>query len=88
MKTLKFYNGVEIPAEGYGVFQIPDNAECERCVSDALETGYRLIDTAASYFNEEAVGNAIAMKKHLKPLTHLLKSWGLTISISTLSISL
>lgn len=60
MNTLRFYNGVEIPAEGYGVFQIPDHAECERCVSDALETGYRLIDTAASYFNEEAVGNAIA----------------------------
>ena len=59
MNTLKFYNGVEIPAEGYGVFQIPDNAECERCVTDALETGYRLIDTAASYFNEEAVGSAI-----------------------------
>ncbi len=47
-----------MPILGFGVFQIPDAAECERCVLDALQTGYRLIDTAASYLNEEAVGNA------------------------------
>lgn len=52
-------NGVEMPILGYGVFQIPDPEECERCVLDALETGYRLIDTAAAYLNETAVGNAI-----------------------------
>ncbi|GIK71267.1 MAG: 2,5-diketo-D-gluconic acid reductase [Chloroflexota bacterium] len=52
-------NGVEMPILGYGVFQIPDLAECERCVLDALEVGYRLIDTAASYGNEAAVGAAI-----------------------------
>jgi 2,5-diketo-D-gluconate reductase A len=52
-------NGVEIPIVGFGVFQIADHKECERSVSDAIETGYRLIDTAASYGNEEAVGNAI-----------------------------
>ncbi len=52
-------NGIEMPILGFGVFQIADPAECERCVLDALETGYRLIDTAASYGNEAAVGNAI-----------------------------
>lgn len=52
-------NGVQMPLLGFGVFQIPDAEECERSVSDALRTGYRLIDTAAAYGNEEAVGNAI-----------------------------
>ncbi|MCS7219983.1 MAG: aldo/keto reductase [Anaerolineae bacterium] len=52
-------NGVEMPILGFGVFQITDLAECERCVLDALEVGYRLIDTAAAYGNETAVGNAI-----------------------------
>jgi 2,5-diketo-D-gluconate reductase A len=48
-----------MPILGYGVFQIPDAQECERCVVDAIRTGYRLIDTAASYLNEEAVGRGI-----------------------------
>jgi 2,5-diketo-D-gluconate reductase A len=52
-------NGVEMPMLGFGVFQIPDAEECERSVYDALSTGYRLIDTAAAYGNEEAVGKAI-----------------------------
>lgn len=52
-------NGVKMPILGFGVFQVPDPKECERSVYDAIETGYRLIDTAASYMNEEAVGNAI-----------------------------
>jgi 2,5-diketo-D-gluconate reductase A len=52
-------NGEEMPLLGFGVFQIRDAEECERAVSDALRTGYRLIDTAASYLNEEAVGRAI-----------------------------
>lgn len=52
-------NGVEMPILGFGVFQVTDLAECERCVLDALATGYRLIDTAAAYGNETAVGNAI-----------------------------
>jgi len=57
MEYIKLYNGVEMPALGYGVFLVsPD--ECERCVSDALEVGYRLIDTAQAYQNEEGVGNA------------------------------
>jgi Aldo/keto reductases, related to diketogulonate reductase len=57
--TVTLNNGVEMPILGFGVFQIPDLPECERSVADALQVGYRLIDTAASYGNEEAVGNAI-----------------------------
>jgi 2,5-diketo-D-gluconate reductase A len=57
--TVQLNNGVEMPILGFGVFQVPDPKECERSVYDAIETGYRLIDTAASYMNEEAVGNAI-----------------------------
>jgi 2,5-diketo-D-gluconate reductase A len=52
-------NGIKMPILGFGVFQIPDPAECERCVIDAIATGYRLIDTAASYLNESAVGRGI-----------------------------
>jgi len=52
-------NGVEMPILGFGVFQVTDLAECERSVVDAIHTGYRLIDTAQSYMNENAVGNAI-----------------------------
>jgi diketogulonate reductase-like aldo/keto reductase len=52
-------NGVEMPILGFGVFQVPDPAECERAVRDAIGVGYRLLDTATSYGNEEAVGNAI-----------------------------
>ncbi|MDP2337638.1 MAG: aldo/keto reductase [Bacteroidota bacterium] len=59
MKTVKLNNGVEMPILGFGVFQIADQNECENSVTDAIETGYRLIDTAASYMNETAVGNAI-----------------------------
>lgn len=59
MKTVTLNNGVEMPILGFGVFQVTDLAECERSVSDAIEVGYRLIDTAASYQNEEAVGKAI-----------------------------
>jgi 2,5-diketo-D-gluconate reductase A len=59
MQKVVLNNGVDMPILGFGVFQIPDPVECEKSVSDALETGYRLIDTAASYMNESAVGNAI-----------------------------
>jgi len=59
MQIVKLNNGVEMPILGFGVFQVTDLAECERSVSEAIETGYRLIDTAASYGNEEAVGRAI-----------------------------
>ena len=59
MQTVCLNNGVQMPLEGFGVFQVPDAALCEQAVSDALEAGYRLIDTAAAYMNEEAVGNAI-----------------------------
>ena len=59
METIKLYNGVEMPLLGYGVFRV-DPKECERCVTDALNVGYRLIDTAQAYGNEEGVGSAIA----------------------------
>lgn len=60
MEYVTLRNGVKMPLEGFGVFQVPDAAVCEQAVSDALACGYRLIDTAAAYFNEEAVGAAIA----------------------------
>lgn len=56
-KTIKLNNGVEMPLVGYGVFQVSPE-ECERCVSDAISVGYRSIDTAQAYFNEEGVGRA------------------------------
>lgn len=58
MRTVKLNNGVEMPQIGYGIYQVnPD--ECERCVSDALSVGYRMIDTAQAYHNEEGVGSAV-----------------------------
>ncbi|MEK3862215.1 aldo/keto reductase [Paenibacillus sp. FSL H7-0716] len=59
MQKVILNNGVEMPILGFGVFQIQDEAECEQAVYDAIMSGYRLIDTAASYLNEEAVGRAI-----------------------------
>ena len=58
MEYVQLNNGLKMPILGYGVYQVTKD-ECERCVLDALKTGYRLIDTAQSYFNEEEVGNAI-----------------------------
>lgn len=60
VENVKLDNGVMMPLEGFGVFQIPDLAECERVTIEAIRQGYRLIDTAAAYQNEEAVGAAIA----------------------------
>jgi diketogulonate reductase-like aldo/keto reductase len=57
--TVTLNNGVAMPILGFGVFQVPDPAECERSVRDAIDVGYRLLDTARSYGNEEAVGAAI-----------------------------
>lgn len=59
MKIITLNNGVKMPIVGFGVFQITDPKECEKCVVDAINAGYRLIDTAASYMNEEAVGRGI-----------------------------
>lgn len=59
MKTVRLNNGVKMPMEGFGVFQIPEDS-CEQVVKDAIDLGYRLIDTASSYQNEKAVGRAIA----------------------------
>ncbi|KAB8066411.1 aldo/keto reductase [Janthinobacterium violaceinigrum] len=60
MERVTLNNGIAMPVAGYGVFQIPDPAECERSVIEAIASGYRLIDTAASYLNEAAVGQGIA----------------------------
>ncbi|WP_204229625.1 aldo/keto reductase [Drancourtella sp. An57] len=57
-ETVKLSNGVSMPMEGFGVFQIPEQ-ECEQVIRNAIESGYRLIDTASSYQNEEAVGRAV-----------------------------
>ncbi|MCP2025844.1 diketogulonate reductase-like aldo/keto reductase [Flavobacterium sp. HSC-32F16] len=59
MKSIILNNGIEMPLLGFGVYQIPDADECEKSVLNAIDAGYRLIDTAAAYGNEEAVGNAI-----------------------------
>lgn len=60
MEFVTLNNGVKMPQEGFGVFQVADPAVCEQAVLDAIDTGYRLIDTAAAYMNEEAVGKAVA----------------------------
>lgn len=59
MEYITLNNGIEMPVFGFGVFQVEDPTLCEQCVSEAIATGYRLIDTAAVYLNEEAVGNAV-----------------------------
>ena len=59
MEYVKLNNGVEMPVLGFGVFQVADPAVCEQAVLDAIEVGYRSIDTAQAYGNEAAVGNAI-----------------------------
>ena len=59
MENLKLANGVEMPLEGFGVFQVPNPQECKNAVLEAIKAGYRLIDTAAVYMNEDAVGAAI-----------------------------
>lgn len=59
MEFVTLNNGVKLPLEGFGVFQVPDPAQCEQAVLDAIASGYRLIDTAAAYMNEKAVGEAI-----------------------------
>nr|WP_316640860.1 aldo/keto reductase [uncultured Roseateles sp.] len=59
MQHVTLNNGIQMPIAGFGVFQIPDARDCQRSVVDAIEVGYRLIDTAASYMNEEAVGRGL-----------------------------
>lgn len=59
MEYVTLNNGVKMPQEGFGVFQVPDFDVCKKSVLDAIRSGYRLIDTAAAYLNEEAVGAAI-----------------------------
>ena len=59
MEYVTLNTGAKMPLEGFGVFQIPDAAECEQVVYNAIKTGYRLLDTAASYGNEEALGKGV-----------------------------
>lgn len=59
IETTRLNNGIQMPLEGFGVFQVPDGDVCRKAVLEAIGTGYRLIDTAAAYMNEEAVGKAI-----------------------------
>jgi len=76
MQKAKLDTGVEIPVLGFGVFQVADQKECERAVVGAIESGYRLIDTAASYMNEEAVGRGIrASSVDRKDLFITTKLW-------------
>jgi 2,5-diketo-D-gluconate reductase A len=76
MNTVKLNNGIEMPILGFGVFQVTDLAECERSVIDAIEVGYRLLDTAASYGNEQAVGSAIRKSRiNRKDLFVTTKLW-------------
>ena len=62
MDFVTLNNGVKMPKLGFGVFQVPDGKTAEQAVIDAIDSGYRLIDTAAAYMNEEAVGRAVAKK--------------------------
>lgn len=78
MKNITLNNGVEMPVLGFGVYQMNDALECEKAVLDAIEAGYRLIDTASAYGNEEAVGNAI--KKSGVPREELFITTKLWIS--------
>jgi len=78
MNYVTLNNGIKMPILGYGVYQISDMDECERCVLDAIDVGYRLIDTAQSYGNERAVGNAI--KKSGLPREELFITTKLWIS--------
>lgn len=78
MKNITLNNGVEMPILGFGVYQMNDASECEKSVLDAIEAGYRLIDTASAYGNEEAVGNAI--KKSGVPREELFITTKLWIS--------
>lgn len=59
MEYITLNNGVKMPVLGFGIYQVNDLKECERVVGEAIKTGYRLIDTAQAYGNEEAVGNAV-----------------------------
>ena|SRR6218665_1533010 len=78
MENIILNNGVEMPILGFGVYQMNDASECEKSVLDAIEAGYRLIDTASAYGNEEAVGNAI--KKSGVPREELFVTTKLWIS--------
>ena len=72
MEYVTLANGVKMPILGYGVYQVTKD-ECKRCVLDALKAGYRSIDTAQSYMNEEEVGQALFQMKIWRKLPHLIQ---------------
>lgn len=78
MEYVTLSNGVKMPILGYGVYQVTKD-ECERCVLDALKVGYRAIDTAQSYFNEEEVGNAIENQEYQEKKFSSQQRYGLSI---------
>ena len=80
METVRLNNGVEMPILGYGVYQVTPE-ECERCVLDAISVGYRSIDTAQAYYNEEGVGNAV--RKCGVPREELFITTKVWISVDT-----
>lgn len=68
MEFLTLNTGAKMPLEGFGVFQIPDAAQCEEVIYNAVKTGYHLLDTAAAYMNEEAVGKGVARASRMVSL--------------------
>ena len=78
-KTLN--NGVKMPVVGFGVFQVKDEEECKRVVLDAIDAGYRLIDTAQSYGNEEAVGKQFKKQVYQEKNYLLLLKYGFLIMV-------
>ena len=87
METVKLNNGMDMPVLGYGVYLVKPE-ECERCVLDAISVGYRLIDTAQAYYNEEGVGNAVAKCGVPRNELFLTTNCGRTTSTCCLSTSL
>ena len=69
MEFVTLRNGIQMPQEGFGVFQVQDKDECRRSVLEAIRAGYRLIDTAASYTNEDAVGEDVYKRQSPAPPT-------------------
>lgn len=73
MQYVALHNGVKMPMEGFGVFQVPDPAQCEQAVLDAISSGYRLIDTAAAYMNEDKVVDSMSIRDRLRQKEQFVK---------------
>lgn len=73
MQYVTLHNGVKMPMEGFGVFQVPDPAQREQAVLDAISSGYRLIDTAAAYMNEDKVVGSMSIRDRLRQKEQFVK---------------